>query len=59
MTIANELPRRGGAHTFEQLEAEVLGEQAANVSTLRGADMTAEKVPAPKPDDKSAEKTGK
>jgi hypothetical protein len=46
--MSKELPRRGGAHTFEQLEAEVLGQQAANTSTLSGADMTAPKEVVPK-----------
>lgn len=49
-----ELPRRGGAHTFEALEAEALGrgQQAASASTLTGADMTAPREDAPKADSK-------
>ena len=49
-----ELSRRGGAHTFEDLEAEALGrgQQAANASTLSGADLTAPKEDAPKADPK-------
>lgn len=38
-----EFERRGGSHTFEDLEAQALGQQAANAATLKGADMTAPK----------------
>lgn len=35
--MQNQLPRRGGAHTFAALEAETLGQQAAARKIARGA----------------------